>query len=166
MSYRLYKLSIYLLVGALSVCLSSAVFAEPMAESFTVTFDDAFDELDYSLAGGDNGVVYPVTALASGGVTVGVPPNLTGPADSKSVSVSCSQPDGSGTVTLKIYKVSVSPANLLYEITYAFECKGGVLTGYLIPTLSEWALIALAVLMLGLLTYYIVRKRRSAIAAI
>lgn len=151
--------------------LAAVVLTAPAsaAEVITVIFNDATDYLVYSLTGGDAGQAYIVTGAASGCVTMppGDPPDLVGAVDKDSVKVNCASPNGTGTIALAFYKGSVSPANEKHAESYAFQCGASCqVSGYPIPTLSEWALIALAVLLVGLLTYYIVRRRRAAIAAV
>ncbi len=151
--------------------LASILVAVPLsaAEDITVVFNDATDYLVYSLTGGDAGQAYVVTGTASGCVTITPvdPPDLVGATDKDSVKVNCASPNGTGTVALAFYKGSVSPANEKAVASYAFQCGAACqVTGYPIPTLSEWALIVFAVVLVALLTYYIVRRRRTAIAAV
>lgn len=151
--------------------LASIVMAVPLsaAEVITVVFNDATDYLVYSLTGGDAGQKYPVTGVASGCVSISpaIPDTLVGATDKDSVKVNCITPNSSGTIALAFYKGSVSPANEKHVESYAFQCGAACqVTGYPIPTLSEWALIVFAVVLVALLTYYIVRRRRTAIAAV
>ncbi|TFH59724.1 MAG: IPTL-CTERM sorting domain-containing protein, partial [Candidatus Zixiibacteriota bacterium] len=44
----------------------------------------------------------------------------------------------------------------------AMDCLNAAPGGVHIPTLSEWAMIIFSVLLLGMMTYYVVRRRRTA----
>ncbi len=142
-----------ILLTALVVLCAQPAAADPMAETFNVSYDAAFKEIDYSLKGGDDGQTYEVTAVGTGCIEVTeAAPDLTGPTDNDDVSISCISPSGTGSVTLKFYKGPVSNNILLFTVTLNFKCDKdcNILamsgTG---PTLSSWGMIILLMLLLA-----------------
>jgi hypothetical protein len=144
---------IVILLTAVVALYAQPLMADPMAETFNVSYDATFREIDYSLIGGDDGQTYEVTALGSGCIEVTeAAPDLTGPTDNADVSISCKSPSGTGSVTLKFYKGPVANNILLFTVTLVFKCdkdcniieiKG---TG---PTLSSWGIVVLLMLLLA-----------------
>ncbi len=144
--------------------LGSIAAGEALVENFVGTWDNVAIEIDYSLTGGDNGQLYTVTATATGCVSAGVPTNLTGPSGSGSVDVTCNTASGTGSVVLRFYK-GTAGGTLLRTMVFTFSCSTGcnltLTDSSEIPTLSEWALIVFGVLLLGLMTYFVLRRRQT-----
>jgi hypothetical protein len=154
----------------LSFVWSSTALGDPRAQAFNASYDEDFDRIDYSVAGGGAGQLYSVTAAATGCVSVAAPADLTGPDDADNVSVTCNDANGTGEVVLKIYKGAVSPANLVASFRFQFTCDGDcnitLTSSGVIPTLTEWGLIIFSIMLLGLMVYYIVKRRRTQPVAI
>jgi hypothetical protein len=155
-SYKLFLplLAVLLLLSA------SSVFAEDITKNVSGATDPVWTapkDLGM-LANGTtitvvNQCTYNITVqfLNSADVQVGSPLSVLASATSPATPIPLSQTDAAlNTARIAVYKTS--PVGAKDYLT--------VRIGIGIPTLSEWAMIVFSVLLLGMMTYYVVRRRR------
>ncbi|GEM_PF-5486028 len=142
-----------------------ALAGTSMAEELGVTFGCQFIEgppakIQYSVLGGD-GNPYIVEGSYSGCATLATAtPDLTAANQTQEVQLNCTVPNSTGAVIVTISRDGVPLKVFKYSYSSNSSCAlSGTCTE--IPTLSEWAMIVFAALLLGLLTWYIVRRRRT-----
>jgi hypothetical protein len=153
------------LVVALVAFLAGPALSDPLVEAFTCSFDETSNYIHYELADGEDAQLYTVTEEASGCVSVGDAPDLTGATDSDSVLVTCDQTNSTGTVTITFWKGPVGDNVPLHSCTFHFTCDGDCnLTADItdtVPTLTEWGFIIFTVLLLGWMAWMVVRRRQT-----
>ena len=155
-----------LLMLFLAMTAASSTIAQEKGQIFSCTFTAGPPVVHYSVDGGLAGKTYHVVATTNGCASIaGSVSDLTGATDSKQFQLSCGT-TGSGTTTVKIYGPD---SDLIVVYTIAYTCTSGVNCiasatiheDLIIPTLTEWGMILFGVVLLGLMTYFVVRRRRT-----
>jgi hypothetical protein len=143
------------------------------APTFTCTFSAGNPAtVNYSVAGGAAAQVYDVVMTnIIGCATVRPPltqttiPDLVGVTQTQSFQLDCSTPSSSGYVVLEFRQGIGGPILSTWVVSYTSQASCANLVQNEvkeIPTLSEWAMIVFSVLLLGLMTWYVVKRRRTA----
>jgi hypothetical protein len=165
-------LTMILLVAAFFAAAPNASAAPTFTCTFTpgnsaVVGDTA--TVAYSVTGGV-AVTYDVVMTNIVGCATILPPltqatipDLVGPAQTQSFKLVCSSPSSSGYVVLEFREGVNLLSTWVVSYTSNASCANLVQNEVKeIPTLSEWAMIVFSVLLLGLMTWYVVKRRRTA----
>lgn len=165
-------LTMFLLVAAIFAAAPNA----SAAPTFTCTFSSGNPAtVFYSVAGGTASQVYDVVMTnIVGCATVRPPltqatiPDLVGVTQTQSFQLDCSTPLGVGHVVLEFRQGVGGPTLSTWSVSYTSSagCANLVQNEVKeIPTLSEWAMIVFSILLLGMMTWYVVKRRRVAHSA-
>lgn len=140
---------------------------------FTCTFSNGNPAtVTYSVAGGEPSVTYDVrvekivgcASIVGGTAAVS---DLVGVTQTQNFQLTCQTQNSSGYLVLQFWK-NESLLSTWY-VEYASNSNCTQLTQTVvkeIPTLSEWAMILFSVVLLGLMTWYVIRRRRAVHAAV
>ena len=125
--------------------------------AFNCNYDSTWEEIDYEVKGGEEGVTYTVEGSASGAIKLSeAPEDLTGPDDSADVDLECVS-KGKGCVTLTFKKGN----EVKSSCTHCFTCsKSGATPKFMqvsIPSFTQWGLVALGVLLACVLVWLLVQ---------
>ena len=125
----------------------------------TCVFDEATQQLRYSITGGQAGVKYSVEVKMETGCSyLPTPPDtLVGPTDSDTANVSCETPGGTGALRIDICQGAVC----FVTYNFRFVCNGSCHVRELggVPSYSQWSLAAILAILLTA-GVVILRRRR------
>lgn len=147
---------------AMAVLVLVALMALPATAEIVTTavYNPATQQIEYSLTGGQNGVLYDIKAITSGCVdTLNSPPDLDGPDDSDVVGVICNGP-GAGTIVIEFCEGPVCFSAIPVRLTCSESCA--IRESMAVPGLTGYGLAALATVLL--LTGAFLRRRRQVTA--
>jgi len=124
----------------------------------TAVYNPVTQQIEYSLTGGQNGILYDIKAITSGCVdTLNSPPDLDGPDDADVVGVVCNYGPGAGTIVIEFCDEFVCFSAISIRFNCSESCA--ISESVAVPGLTGYGLAALAALLL--LTGVLLRRRRA-----
>jgi hypothetical protein len=149
-------LSGLILAAAMLVLCSQAAFALPETSAY---FDQATQQVNFSITGGDVGTTYTIHVAPTGCVdtAAGGTVDLVGPDASGSVILNCLTPNSSGGVA-----VSFCMDVVCFDTKeLGFNCRSncGIYSSGPLPALSHWGMASLIVLLIGTAIWVVRRKK-------